>query len=1261
MIGKEILNYRIVSLIGKGGMGSVYLAEHTLIKNEKVAIKVINANMANDFTRSLLREEAEHLAGLKHPNIVAFKNYHIDEAGNIYLIMEYADGVSLEDYIKNVNGLIVEDKVCAIFEPILDAVGYAHKNRILHRDIKPANIIITKEGIPKILDFGIAQIIKNQGEDNQDNLIMGTPSYMSPEQVKGEHLDERSDIYSLGVLLHHMLTGNPPYDTTTLTEQDINEKVVEEPLPRMKTFYKYVSDKVQKVVDKATAKDPKDRYQSCEEFKKSLHRAIYPPQMPKWAKFTIAGVLALLIFCGWYAWDYNRIKVYYYKDYTERWGVPEGIGELSASEHSHAYRSYKFVFQKRKLLRVSHVNSLDNLIEDGESERIERPVDQEFYYTAEGKVTRIVVKDRCGKVLYVKSFNDKLNTMAFQFDDEHGTERIISNSTVGYTKMVDNFDAKKGRISRWWIEYDDNGYISSIKYAGLDNSAVGDENGIFGRTYVRDEKGRAIEIHYIGVDGNPQPTKWGLGIKKFFYDDEDNWVKAEYLTVDGKPALDDTDGTCIFSMEYDQYGNCVYQYYQDSHGNLMLPQKHNVAGVHDEYDDKGFNITRTSLGLDKNPMIVPNSGFAIIQYKYDENGYITKADFLDTNKKLCDTKDGYASVVQINNSKGNPTEWWFYNSEGKLCESSEGKAGEKSEYDSIGNLTKNIYYGIDKRPVADATGTYGVIYTYNDRGLCSSYTSLGKDLKPAKDNDGVTTVKIEYNKRGAYCKYSYYEADGKTSCLNNDGISGWNTVYDDNGNRIEVDYFGKDGKPAISVRDNYAKVTYEYDKYGNLKSERFWDTKGNLTLSNGIAGNDYICNTAGFTLQEKPVGKDGKLAKNKFIIKYKYDKFNNCIERSLFDESGPVTNLYGVHKQTYKYNEQNLVIETANYDKNSNLTINKEYGCAVEVIKYDEKGHKTFNQFLGTDLKPCKSLQGWSSATYEIDVFGNTTKQCFFDINGKPTDPKDMVPVGIAKYDKWGNLIFVAAQDGNGNYIIKPDTGWAICRYEYDKKNNCISIACYDTKDKPTIGKEGYYKCMMKYDNQNRLIEKCFIGTDNKPMTDKNVHKVTCKYSDKGYNNICEEAYFGINGNKVNCSEGYHKFIVTYNENGTQALRYDYYTADGSLLGSMVWNGYEWTLAERPYDWKEDAKAFMRQFPHSYGSDSYGLTAKSLAITGSNSCEVVFTFSYTTSQLQSTVVTQLKDVVRNFVDYLETAFNNNATVTGYLYDKNNSLVYTYKK
>lgn len=133
--------------------------------------------------------------------------------------------------------------------------------------------MITPDGMPKVLDFGISKIIKG-GESDKDGYIMGTPSYMSPEQVKGDALSVASDIYSIGVLLSQMLTGRAPYNTTTLTEHEIYTRVVEKPLPRMKTYYEYVSDEMQAVVDKATSKNPRDRYQSCSEMKEAIHKVI---------------------------------------------------------------------------------------------------------------------------------------------------------------------------------------------------------------------------------------------------------------------------------------------------------------------------------------------------------------------------------------------------------------------------------------------------------------------------------------------------------------------------------------------------------------------------------------------------------------------------------------------------------------------------------------------------------------------------------------------------------------------------------------------------------------------------------------------------------------------------------------------------------------------------------------------------------------------------------------------------------------------------
>ena len=274
MIGKIILNYRIESLIGKGGMGMVYLATN-INREQKVAIKVLNAELAGDENiRKRFKQEATTLAKLDHSSIVRFLNY-VEEDGNIYLIMEYVVGMTLDAHIENVSGPIHEKQALKYFKQSLDAFKYAHTQGIVHRDIKPSNIIVTNSGQIKVLDFGIAKIINDSGM-TEVGMQIGTAMYMSPEQVRGQEVDKRSDIYSLGVLLHQMVSGVAPYDSTTLSEFDINVKVVEEPLPRAKEFYPFVSDKIQKIIDKAVSKKADDRYKDCSHYKAALVNAVYP-------------------------------------------------------------------------------------------------------------------------------------------------------------------------------------------------------------------------------------------------------------------------------------------------------------------------------------------------------------------------------------------------------------------------------------------------------------------------------------------------------------------------------------------------------------------------------------------------------------------------------------------------------------------------------------------------------------------------------------------------------------------------------------------------------------------------------------------------------------------------------------------------------------------------------------------------------------------------------------------------------------------------
>ena len=625
MIPTDILNYRIVRHLGSGGMGSVYLAVNTNI-DQQVAIKVLRPEVArNAALRARFKQEAEMLCSLDHPGIVKFLNY-VETAEGVFLIMEYVKGMTLENFISKKNGLIVESKAYPLICEILDAFAYAHSKGIVHRDIKPSNIIIQDDGHIKIMDFGIAQIV-SEANVTDSKAIMGTPAYMSPEQIYGKDIDARSDIYSIGVLIHNMLTGRAPYDSTLLTAQEIKRRVVKDNMPRMAETYPYISDKIQAVVDKATQKVPEARYQSCLEMKSAVKKAIAPDPISKPLLYggIVAAVILLLV--GFFTWDYYRTKVEYYKDYVEVFGVPQGIGSLSSNEMSHREASYRFEYSRHKLRRVSYVNSLGNLVDHHDSEDKDRIVDMTLTYTeGTGKVDTEKFMNRSGKVLYVKDYDSNFKTCTFKLDDELGTEMVLNAQVELFQSAFDSSLEGKGKISKYILEYNEDGYLTKVEYAGFGNARVPDGQGIFGKSFVLDNEGRVVEEHYLGKDGKPKATQFGLGIKKFIYDDDDNISQLVYLTVDGKPSSDGNNCPVV-KLTYDEWGNRTGEKYYDMKGTPMIRKDNPFAGVVYDYDEKGFCVKQRFLGVDGGLTYVQGVNGYIDSY--DENGYLKSRSYVD--------------------------------------------------------------------------------------------------------------------------------------------------------------------------------------------------------------------------------------------------------------------------------------------------------------------------------------------------------------------------------------------------------------------------------------------------------------------------------------------------------------------------------------------------------------------------------------------------------------------------------------------------------
>ena len=263
--------YEVVQHIGQGGMADVFLAIDTIL-NRHVAIKILRSDQSTDAI-SILRFEREAQAAttLAHPNIVEiydvgeYKNHH-------YIVMEYVAGKTLKKVIRDRAPLLNLEAVDTM-KQLTSAVAEAHKRGIIHRDIKPQNVIVKSDGSLKILDFGIATA-KGSAQLTQANNVMGSVHYLAPELAKGEPASPQSDIYALGIVFYEMLTGDVPFKADQAVQIALQH--MREPMPSVRKANPNVPQSVENIIIRATAKNPKLRYQSCDEMLKDLEKCMLP-------------------------------------------------------------------------------------------------------------------------------------------------------------------------------------------------------------------------------------------------------------------------------------------------------------------------------------------------------------------------------------------------------------------------------------------------------------------------------------------------------------------------------------------------------------------------------------------------------------------------------------------------------------------------------------------------------------------------------------------------------------------------------------------------------------------------------------------------------------------------------------------------------------------------------------------------------------------------------------------------------------------------
>lgn len=271
LVGTKLGAYDLLDLLGEGGMGAVFKARETLL-HRVVALKVIHKrHLGNrDIVDRFFREALLH-ANLNHPNIVTIYTAGM-ASGFPFIAMEYVEGSNLAEFLRSQGRLPVRSAVDFMHQAA-GAIAVAHAAKIVHRDIKPQNILVDAYGTIKLMDFGIARRQSmTMAQLTKKGQVLGTPSYMAPEQIMGEKVDERSDIYSLGVMFYQLLTQRLPYEASTPMEM-IHRALTEEFAP-VRSLVPDVPDSVAKIIDKSLARDPKDRYPSVRNMKAVLDSCI---------------------------------------------------------------------------------------------------------------------------------------------------------------------------------------------------------------------------------------------------------------------------------------------------------------------------------------------------------------------------------------------------------------------------------------------------------------------------------------------------------------------------------------------------------------------------------------------------------------------------------------------------------------------------------------------------------------------------------------------------------------------------------------------------------------------------------------------------------------------------------------------------------------------------------------------------------------------------------------------------------------------------
>ena len=755
---KAFGGYEIEGELGRGGMGVVYLARQVEL-NRLVALKMLTGHYGPDELQRF-QEEAETAAGLNHTNIA-----HIYEVGEHdgapFFSMEYVEAGSLADRLRK--ELPSPQDTAKLLISVARALHSAHQNGIVHRDMKPANVLLDPDGTPKITDFGIAKRLKDDSRLTRTGAVIGTPTYMAPEQAKGNsrHVGPAADVYSLGAILYEMLAGRPPFlpedSETPITVRVLTEDPVSPAWHRTE-----IPRDLETICMKCLEKEPRNRYASAAGLAEDLRRYLddesilaKPPSTAsrsiKWVrrnpwKFVAAAAVLLLVVAGvarlvqWELYQRPRLEYASRVDWVN--GVLEPVEKISVENASKRAAYLRLTRRGRRgpIIKAEVLNARGNpavlrriLLDEMIPIYIEGLAGTQLYAEARPESTSVEFL-----------FDDNNNAQEATGRDRNGQVnwRVIydrqatsgSSSHVARARFVNlrGFDAtNRNGASHMEFERDAKGRDMKISFFNAAGNPAANGEGVYGYKLEHDEAGRITQLVNLGADGQPaanragviaydmhwgkeerfeirdakgQPSAWyGIATAVREYDSAGNQVRVTNLDTEGKPVRAAEAEWSVREMKRNEYGELTQRTYFKADANGALKQ---ISQVNVSYDDFGY----------------PSDVYFVSEttwrsaLRHDAKGNVIEEKRLDANGVPITGDKGFAiqRFTYTPSAQGLRTEKTFFNSAGEKTYNTNGYHRVIDEFDITGTLRRQTldehdpaqykYYRVVSEPEYDALG-----------------------------------------------------------------------------------------------------------------------------------------------------------------------------------------------------------------------------------------------------------------------------------------------------------------------------------------------------------------------------------------------------------------------------------------------------------------------------------------------------------------------------------------------------------------------------